>query len=79
MEPEYLSRMMEEFGRSRNIPLLDILRQTEMMAHQGLRIREKEGKEAQMSFLWQNFVMYTTGFPEPLPAGTKAITNEDSE
>lgn len=79
MEPEYLSRMMEKFGRSKNIPLADTLNQTEMMAIEGLRVRAKDGEEAQKLFLWRMFVMYTMGFPEPLPVGTKAITNEDSE
>lgn len=67
---------IEKFGREKNIPLRDVLD----TAHEiGRRSLQYEDKEKRRQFLKGQYLLYTMGFPEALPKGTRSIKDREEE
>ena len=76
------SRKFEEFGRSKNMPLKDILIQREAIAQRVMHkcACEKKSEIEKEQLLWLYFVGFSSQFGAALPPGTKPLTEgSDSE
>ena len=76
------SREFEEFGRSKNIPLRDILNWKEDLYVMARRHESTNGTKAAEHFLFMHFEMFKVKFAKALPKGTKPVTgtvDSDSE
>ena len=76
------SRQFEEFGRSKNIPLRDILNWKEDLYVMARRHESMNGLEAAQHFLFLHFEMFKVKFAEALPKGSRPVTgtgDSDSE
>jgi hypothetical protein len=75
MDASEFRRSMEEFARSRNIPLNDVLHdidETGMLALQ-------RSDEERPVFFQRAFKIYCEGFPVPLPVGTQSLRRRNQE
>lgn len=76
------SRQFEEFGRSKNIPLKDILNWKEDLYVMARRYESMNGTQAAEHYLLLHFEMFKVKFTEPLPKGSRPVTetgDSDSE
>lgn len=64
---------MEEFARTRNIPLRDILIDIEKIGLESLTLSPEEAP----LFFKHSYDMYCAGFPVPLPKGTRSVHEHD--
>lgn len=69
MDAVQFRRAMEDFARSRNIPLRDILVDIEKIGLESLTLSPEEAP----LFFEHSYKMYCRGFPIPLPAGTRSL------
>ena len=82
MSETEFSRRMDEFCRSKNMPLKDICLQKEMIAQRVLHRCACEGKNLaeKEQMLWMYFQAFTLGFGSALPPGTRPLAEgSDSE
>lgn len=73
MDAATFRRKMEEFGRSRNIPLRDILYDIDEIGLESMTVDADE-REA---FFARSYAMYCLGFPQALPPGTKSLRERE--
>lgn len=76
------SKEFEEFGRSRNIPLIDILNWKEDLMVMAMREKASGGEKHGEHYLFMHFEMFKAKYATPLPKGTKPVTvpcGSDSE
>lgn len=73
------SRKFEEFGRSKNMPLRDILTQREAIAQRVIHkcACEKKTIEEKEQLLWLYFVGFSSQFGAALPPGSRALAETD--
>ena len=72
---------IEDFGRSKNIPLIDILNWKDDLAIMAKRhgAMNPGDPRAAQKFLFLHFEMFKAKFAEALPKGSRPVTVEDSD
>jgi len=73
------SAQFEEFCRSKNIPIRDMLNWKEDLYVMGRRHEAMNGLAAAENFLFLHFEMFKAKFAEALPLGQRPLTGEDSD
>lgn len=79
MTESEFSRKFEEFGRSKNMPLKDILVQRDAIAQRVLHkcACEKKTADEKEQLLWLYFVGFSSQFGAALPPGTRPLVEAD--
>jgi len=75
MNPTEFRIAMEDFARSMNIPLHDVLCEIEEVGAYSLQ----QPPSKQEDFLANAFIQYCKGFPHPLPKGTTSLRRRMAE